>query len=72
MEQKLGDQSIFLVHHNKILEIPTYPPDSLNFNDTVKIRISNFSKIKEYNYFLRTGLWSKQVTFALNFVRKNF
>ena len=67
MEQKLGDQSIFLVHHNKILEIPNYPPDSLNFNDTVKIRISNFSKIKEYNYFLSTGLWSKQVTFALNF-----
>ena len=32
-------------------------------------RLSNFSKIKEYQYFLHAGagLWSKQVIFALIF-----
>ena len=29
-------------------------------------QLYNFSKIKEYNYFLYVGLWRKEVTFALN------
>ena len=33
------------------------------------IRFVIFSKTKEYNYFLHVGLWSKQVTFPLNFLK---